>query len=657
MKLMTPFRLAHLTLGNRIVSTAHSEQLAVNGLITPHLEDYHLRRARGGAGLIIAFGSASVSPTAANRFNPALWNAENEPALRRMADAAHAAGTALIAQATHRGAREEMEDPDLAHVAPSAGAGFLPKGTPRVLSEEDIRDLVRDYADVAARLYRCGWDGIEVTSYGTHLLEQFWSPVLNQRDDRYGGTPEKRLRFGTEVLRAVRDAVPGDFVVALRMSLDTRTTRLGLSREDLLHIATHYDALGVVDLFDIVGSSAVTADGAVGTVPTADYPRGVYRELAARAKAHLRAPVLVAGRILDAREADDVIEAGEADLVGMTRAMIADPRLAGKIAAGEPGLVRPCISINEGCRRVGASLTLACSVNPEVAHPELATVPSSARAGTAVVVGAGPAGLEAARLLAQGGRRVVLLERDERIGGRIDCALLADPDQIHRYRQWAERALAEHDVDVRLGTPATPSVLAGLSPDHVVHAGGAKPVRPAWLDSAQYEAHSDVDCLTGAWTPGPGEDVVVYDPEGYSAGTVIALRLAGDIARRVTLVTPLPAAAGRVEAPNQVRLTKQLLRSPVRVLPHTELVRADDGTLFLRNVITRDATELGRDAPLVVCGYRAPDDGQLPAWRAACPDARWHVVGDASSPGLIRHAITAGARLAHEILRPPHRPR
>lgn len=651
MKLTTPFPLDHLTLRNRIVSTAHSEQLAVNGLITPHLEDYHVRRAEGGAGLIIAFGSASVSPTAANRFNPGLWNPDNEPALRRMADGAHAVGTPLIAQATHRGGREENADPDQAHFAPSAGAGLLPNGTARVLTEDDIASLVRSYANVATRLSRCGWDGIEVTAYGTHLIEQFWSPVLNRRDDAYGGTPENRLRFGTEILCAVREAVPSNFVIALRMSLDVRTTRLGLSRDDLLNIATHYDELGAVDLFDVVGSSAVTPDGGVATVPTADYPRGVYCDLAARARTRLRAPVLVAGRILDAEQAENVLDSGEADLVGMTRAMIADPRLAGRIEAGEPGAARPCISINEGCRRVGASLPLACSINPEVAHPELAEMPLAAPdcGGTATVVGAGPAGIEAARVLARGGKRVVLLEREGHIGGGIDYALLADPEQLRRYRLWAERSLAEYGVDIHLNTPASQAMLAEAAPDDVVYAGGAKPQLPTILDPSSQEAHTDVDYLSGAWIPMPGEDIVVYDPEGYSAGAVTALRLAEEDTRSVTLITTSPSGAARVEGPNQVRLTKALLRSTVRTVPHTELVAADDGEPFLHHMITRETTELNPAVPLVVCGYRTPN---MPAaeLRSDCLGAHWHVVGDASSPGLIRHAITEGSSLANALL-------
>jgi 2,4-dienoyl-CoA reductase-like NADH-dependent reductase (Old Yellow Enzyme family) len=651
MKLTERFRLGHLTLRNRIVSTAHSEQLAVNGLITPHLEGYHLRRARGGTGLIIAFGSASVSPKAANRFNPALWNPENEPALRRMAEAAHAEGTPLIAQASHRGGREQMADPDQAHAVLSPGAGLLPKAT-RVLTEQDIADLVRDYADVARRLHRCGWDGIEVTAHGTHLLEQFWSPTLNRRDDAYGGTPENRLRFGEEVLRAVRDAVPGDFVVALRLSLDARTQRLGLSTDDLLDIASHYDSVGAIDLFDVTGSTSLTPDGAVGGVPTADYPRGLYRELAARARARLRAPVLVAGRVLDAQEAEDVIASGDADLVGMTRAMIAEPRLAGLIQSGAAELARPCLSINEGCRRVATALPLACSVNPEVAHPELADVPAPAdvaEAGRTVVVGAGPSGIEVTRVLAANGASVVLLEQEDRIGGGLGYALLADPDQVRRYLRWAERAVS--GVEVRLGTRATPSVLAELAPERVVFAGGATPALPPWLVSSDHDAHTDADYLSGAWRPAEAGSVVVYDPEGYSTGSVAALRLAESAGREVTLVTPLESAAGQVEAPNRTRLTKALLRSSVRVLPYTELLPGDGAALLLRNVVTKDVTELAPGSTVLGCGYRVPAGEQLDVLRAACPHAEWHVIGDASAPGLIRHAIAGGSRVAHGILR------
>ncbi|WP_039936171.1 NAD(P)-binding protein [Streptomyces himastatinicus] len=206
-----------------------------------------------------------------------------------------------------------------------------------------------------------------------------------------------------------------------------------------------------------------------------------------------------------------MVTSGDADLVGMTRAM----------------------------------LTLACSVNPEVAHPELAEAPPPvdlAGAGRTVVVGAGPAGIEVARVLAENGLDVVVLEQDDSVGGRIDYALLADPHQVCRYRRWAERSLSEHGVEVRLGTRATPSALAGLTPERVVFAGGSSPTMPRWLESARYEVRTDADYLAGAWEPTHDGNVVVYDPEGYSAGSAIALRPARDTDRKVTLVTPLGSA-------------------------------------------------------------------------------------------------------------------
>jgi dimethylglycine catabolism A len=361
----------------------------------------------------------------------------------------------------------------------------------------------------------------------------------------------------------------------------------------------------------------------------------------------------VSGRVLDAGQAEGLVTAGAADLVGMTRAMIADPRLIAKVEAGTPELVRPCISINEGCRRIETSRTLACSVNPEVAHPELAepTRPlHSTGAGMTVVVGAGPAGIEASRVLATNGLRVVLLEQDDRVGGRIDYALLADPAQVLQYRRWAERSLSDRHVEVRLGTRATTATLARMAPERVVYAGGARPLLPGWLDSPFYELRTDVGYLSGAWSPGAVGRVVVYDPEGYSAGTVVALRLARGFDGDVDLVTPLATAGHEVEQPNQVRLVKELMRSRIRVLSFTELIRTDDRKLLTRDVIRKHLTEIDPGTAVVVCGYRSPDEEQLASLRAACPDAAWHVVGDARSPGLIRHAITAGSRIAHNVV-------
>jgi 2,4-dienoyl-CoA reductase-like NADH-dependent reductase (Old Yellow Enzyme family) len=417
-RLFEPVRIGPRTAKNRIVSSAHATGYGQDGLLSDRYVEYHVRKAEGGVGINITFGSASVHPNSAASYGSvSLWDPANEPYLRELARRTHEHGALILSQATHMGRRGNTLRGGGPLLAPGAVPEPVHREIPHVMSVGEIEEIIQAFADAARRLEACGWDGIEVTSYGGHLIEQFWSPVVNRRTDRYGGDFNGRMRFAEEVVRAVAEAVSDDFIVSFRMTGDPLTETVGLSREDMLEIAQRLDSLGRIHLFNISGGDGATPLAQSGTIPPVYFPPGCYNHLAHAMKEVVSVPVLVAGRILTPEQAEAAIANGDCDLAAMTRAIIADPDLPRKAQAGEAARVRPCISINEECiGRVYKGLALRCAVNPAVADHSL-RYSHAAAPKRVVVVGGGPAGMEAARVAAERGHRVLLIEGRQELGG------------------------------------------------------------------------------------------------------------------------------------------------------------------------------------------------------------------------------------------------
>ena len=624
--LLSPLRIGTREAKNRVVSTAHGEQWAAGGLLTDHHLDYYARRAEGGVGTMIVFGSAPVTRSAATANTVHLWNPANEPRLAELASRVRAHGCLLLAQASHRGPRERPGEIDAVLQAPSPPSGadkLTYQGVPHVLTEGDIAGIVADFAEAAARLERTGFDGIEITALGTHLIEQFWSPTLNRRDDRYGGGFANRMRFAEEVLRAVDAATSDAFLLAFRMSVDPHTDLLGLSPDDMLDIARHVDGLGLVDLFDVSGGSGANTETHSAVVPTDTVPVMPYADRARRWKQRIGAPVLMAGRVLTPAHGEAALTSGACDLVAMTRAMIADPDVVAKTVAGTPWRIRPCIAINEGCRRVTLGRSLACSVNPAVADARLGKYPPGD--GALTVIGAGPGGLEAARVAAERGMDVTVLERADRVGGQMhDYAAMARAPHLLDHLAWLERELARLGVRIRLGTDGAEA--AG----RVVRATGAETVLPPDLGALSVPVLTDVDVLRGAAVSGP---VIVHDAEGRQRGAAIAAILA-ERGHDVTLVVPNDAPCEHLEPPNRPALFRRLAAGGVRVVPHHSLVPGEARPTF------RDAWSDALLRPEVGTAIFA-------AFRATvAPPGDGPRIGDCRAPRLLRNAVSEGTKAA-----------
>lgn len=645
--LSSPLDLGAHRAPNRIVSTAHGEQMCHGGRIPQELVDYHARRALGGVGTIVAFGSGTVHPGADNPGNVSLWDPENEAALHELAQQVRSEGTVLLAQASHRGVRETPTSLDAALVAPSPAPGPPPLGSPHVLSAHEILDIVGAYGGAAARLARCGFSGIELTALGSHLMEQFWSPTVNRRDDAYGGNFRNRMRLTREIVAEVTRAVPEDFLVCFRITGDPQTDAMGLSQENMMEIAAHIAALGCVDVFSVSGGSGANIETHAGNVPTEAYPVATYADLAASIRAVVSLPVIVAGRVLDPATAEEILHRGQADLVGMTRALIADPDLPRWVLGGAPERARPCIAINEGCRRVITGRRLACTVNPAVADPTLDAVLPTRTPRRVSVVGGGPAGMEAARVAAERGHQVVLTERADQLGGQLAIAA-TEPDRPHlgRHVAWMARELNRLGVTVQLDTDADVETLLGNQPDAIVVATGSTAVTPPELTPGSTTVCTDVDLLTGSVPTAGVRTATVVDAQGHRRGAAAALRLA-QAGAQVRLVSPFLEPLAHLETPNKPPLLRLLTAESVACLTSHELVTRA-GPLQLRHHWSDRVLPVEEDL-LVTVGWTDVPTGLGDALSVVKRPPHVHVIGDAQAPRLLRTAISEGAHVGNRL--------
>ncbi|HET9613192.1 MAG TPA: NAD(P)-binding protein [Candidatus Limnocylindrales bacterium] len=643
--LLSPFAVRARRLRNRIVSTPHATGWSRDGLIDQTEVDYHVRKAAGGCALVMTFGSASVDPsTEASYGSVALWDERNEPALRALADGVHAEGGLVISQATHMGRRGTSVVSGIPLRAPSD----LPEGVhlevPVPLAADELPAIVERFADVARRLERCGLDGIEVTSFGGHLIEQFFDPLVNTRNDEYGGSLENRTRFAREVVTAVRAAVSDRFIVGFRMTLDQCLSG-GLGPGDMIEIARNLAATGAIDLFSVSGGTGATRLSTGYFVPGDALPEGVYNERAIRFRRAVGVPTLVAGRNVEPAMAESVIAAG-VELVAMTRAIIADPDLPLKVAAGRRH--RPCIGLNDGCiGRLYGGLPMYCSVNAAIREPGVDGAVRVDRPARVVVAGGGVAGLEAARVAALRGHDVVLFERRDVLGGRARLASLrSGRDRWQRYVDWLRDEAEAAGADLRPGVPATAADVLAERPDLVVVATGSM-LRPEARLPGPLPVLDVDEVLEGglAVLPGPstGRALILDDDGGQLAPSAAEALVAAGF--DVEIATTHPAIADLIDATQLPWLLRQLARDGVRVTPNVAGVASTaTGSVVLRNLYTDDEEERGGIGVVVIAGRRRSVTTLRDELAVAAPGLPVVVVGDALSPRTLLDAVAEGAR-------------
>ena len=520
--LMQPFDLRHLRLRNRIVSTSHEPAYAEDGMPKERYARYHAEKAKGGAALTMIGGSAVVAPDSPPSFgNLHLYRDEIVPWLARVAEAVHEHGAYVMCQITHLGRRTSNYSGDwLPLVAASPLKERAHRAVPKQAEEWDLRRIVAAYADAARRCQAGGMDGIEIEAYG-HLFDGFLSPATNLREDEFGGSPENRLRFPSMVVRAIREAVGPDFIIGLRPAVDDLLPG-GLSESEGIEAMRRLVSDGI-DFLSVIRGHIDTDAGLAKVIPPTGTPSAPHLDFAGQVRQALGIPVMHASRVADVATARHAVANGLVDLIGMTRAQLADPHLASKIAAGQEHRIRPCVGAGYCLDAIYQGSDTKCIHNPSTGrelhlpHVVTRTERSTRRA---VVVGAGPAGLEAARVLGERGHAVTVLEAAHAPGGQL---LLASRVPARRELigivDWRVAELESLGVKIRCNTYADGESVLAYGPDVVIVATGGVP------DTSSLGAHviDGWDILTGA--KAPRGDVLLYDDNGGHAGLDVARAL------------------------------------------------------------------------------------------------------------------------------------
>lgn len=550
--LFTPITLNKLVLPNRIYSTAHAEVYAeAGGMPGERYIRYYEEKAKGGLGLAICGGSSPVSiDVPQGSWKPVNLTTDRviEP-LSRLAEAMHRHGSKIMIQATHMGRRSAYAGDPWPHlVSPSGVREPVHRGNAKAIEIEDIHRIIGDFAAAAKRVQAAGMDGIEISAAHQHLIDQFWSPRTNQRTDEYGGSLENRMRFGVQVLNAVRDAVGADFCVGLRMCADEFHDD-GLDPETLKSIAQIMSESGLIDFISVIGSGADTHNKVANCMPSMALPPEPFVHLAAGIKSVSKVPILHAQGIRDITQAERIIANGLVDMVGMTRAHIADPHIIVKIRDGREDQIRQCVGANYCIDRQYLGQDVLCVQNAATSRESTMPQVVSKTKGEKrriIVVGAGPAGLEAARVSAERGHEVILFERNATVGGQVNLAAKAPQrEQMAGIIRWFDMETKRLGVDRRLGVAADAAMILAEKPSIVVLATGGSSHSgqvPAW-GVAEGLAVSSWDILSERVAP--GKNVLIYDGIGTHAGFGTADFMASH-GSFVEIVTPDPKVADDV---------------------------------------------------------------------------------------------------------------
>jgi N,N-dimethylglycine/sarcosine dehydrogenase len=648
--LFSPIQVGRLTLKNRIYSSGHAEAMAESGRPGDRLRRYHEAKARGGCALTIFGGSSSVHPSSPAAAWKQIANHDDSiiPAYRALADAVHAHGCLVFTQLTHMGRRAQA-DGEEANVllAPSQIPERVHRDVPHELEAEKIPELVRAFGEAARRCRESGLDGIELSMAHNHLIDQFWSPLFNQRLDDYGGSLENRMRFGMEVLQETRRRVGRDFVVGARISGD-EFTRGGLTAADMAEIARRLAASGMVDFLSIIGGGAHTYELQAAAVPNMSYSTGVFVPLAAAIKhAAPGMPIFHASRIVDPVHADSTVASGQIDVVGMTRALIADPDLPRKAREGRLDDIRTCVGANEGCiDRIYQGRPVTCVQNPATGREaELAEIQKATTPKKVVVVGGGVAGLEAARMAAIRGHRVTLFEKTAALGGQVLLAARAPARAeyagIVRFLAGQVRKLA---VDVRLGMEATPSAVLAERPEAVIVATGSHPFVPPVPGSDGKHVVTDRDVLSGEAKV--GANVVVVD-DVHTQQALSTAELLLQQGKRVEVISPLFYVGQDIGVTSIAPLYKRLFTEGVVLTPGTELRAVEGSAVIVTNVYSGVERRIeGVDTVVLSAGSRSTDSlyrrlkGQV---------AELYAVGDCVAPRGVHQALLDATRVARAL--------
>ena len=653
-RLFSPLAIGDFTVPNRIVNSTHG-----TGLDDERELRYLQERARGGAGFLGVQASQGVRDfavgTGPRRKDPrwderALHPLSREgiahfddlviPRLRRRAEIIHAEGARCYAQLYHPGAARHWRSVDPV-VAPSTVVDPYESLTPHALRADEVLDLVSAFAHGIRRIAEAGMDAAELHGAHGYLINQFLSPYFNRRTDAWGGAMERRVAFVVAVIAEARSLLSESFPIGIRLGIDGNGVDRGLTVRDMLRacelLAPH------VDFISITGGSYAGHGGEeeVAYVSPWYQTPGTNVPVAAAVKAIVDVPVIVTGRNIDPALAEGILADGAADLIGMVRALIADPELPNKARTGRSQFIRGCLGLSE-CHAIGPHrVPITCAVNASAGREH---EPAAQRAGqpkVVAVIGAGPAGMEAARVAAERGHRVYLADARAHLGGTP--ALLALDDNRRNLRDLAayfDVQLRHLGVELLLGHTVSADELIDFKPDAVIVATGSV-LRPP--DVPGIEGHDVVDCLDVLRGKATRDRALVVGGREKHLGPPTIAEYLADHGKEVELISEHLDFFSGIEDATRIELIRRLRTKGVQIAPLTRLSAIRDGCAVVTDVLSRQERYL-EDVTIVLASSRSPDDRLADELRGHVPIIT--AVGDALAPRRILHATLDGSRAA-----------
>jgi 2,4-dienoyl-CoA reductase-like NADH-dependent reductase (Old Yellow Enzyme family)/thioredoxin reductase len=630
-KMFEPFQLGRMQLKNRVVLPPMGTGLgASGGFVSQRTIDYYEARARGGTGLIIVEGSA---PGLLCHFGNQLCLGSDRhiDGWKNLAEAVHKNGAKIAVQLMHSGT--ELIDGQPVQVSPSAviclhrNIGINGK-PPHELTIDEIRERVQWYADAARRAKEAGLDGVEMHGAHQYIIASFLSSASNVRTDTYGGTPENKARFAIEILQAVRKAVGPEYPVWIRLNAQEYGVPNGVTIEETKRIVPMLVDAGA----QAIHVSAYGAGSFATKAPISDTP-GAILLLAEEVKKVTRVPVIAVGR-LDFDTGERALKDGKADLIAIGRRLLADPELPNKVAENKLDDIRPCIGCMECIdRRPGRAPGTMCTINPAAGKEREYRIQPASKVKTVVVIGSGPAGLEAATVSALRGHRVTLFEKEVILGGLLNVAALPpDKSDIVPWIKHLIREVKKAGVEIKLGTETTWEIIKAIKPDVVVMANGGSPVIPQIPGLNAGNALTAQDVLADKVKTGQNVIILGGGQVGCETGYYLANK-----GKKVTIIEILPRMAGEMGMMTRRRLMDGLRGKHVILLTSTKCEEVKSDSVIVSAEGQKKTYPM--DSAIIAVGYKANED-LFKTLQGKVPEL-YHI-GDSSQPRGIREAMNEG---------------